>query len=79
MGNTKINLLSEEIKKAFSNPMKKENHETWIMTLLKEYYDPLYEKDLRLNKEKIIFRGNQKEIIDFIQNKNKKINDLISD
>lgn len=66
LGNTKTETLSEEIKRAFSRPLEARYHENWIMTLLKEYYDPLYQKDLRYNQDKVIFQGKEKDVLAFL-------------
>ncbi len=41
------------------------SHKTWIEVLLKEYYDPMYNYQLKNNNEKIIFKGNHKEVLSF--------------
>jgi tRNA 2-selenouridine synthase len=66
LGKAKTEVLMEEIKIAFSQPREVKYHEKWIMTLLHEYYDPLYQKDLRYNTDKIIFKGKEKELISFL-------------
>lgn len=66
IGPTKFKALSEEIISAFQKPLTVSSHEGWISTLLKEYYDPLYQKDLRYNQDKVIFRGKEKEIVAFL-------------
>lgn len=66
IGATKFKALSEEIISAFQKPLTVSSHEGWISTLLKEYYDPLYQKDLRYNQDKVIFRGKEKEIVAFL-------------
>jgi tRNA 2-selenouridine synthase len=66
LGKSKTEALAEEIQIAFSRPLDIRHHESWIMTLLKEYYDPLYQKDLRYNQDKILFRGKEKEVLNFL-------------
>ena len=66
IGAAKLKSLSEEIIRAYQKPLTILAHEGWISTLLKEYYDPLYQKDLRFNQDKVIFRGNEKEIVAFL-------------
>lgn len=66
LGKTKHSALVEEISRAFDMGMEVRYHEAWIMTLLKEYYDPLYQKDLRYNQHKVIFQGKAKDIIEFL-------------
>lgn len=42
-------------------------HKIWVEVLLKEYYDPMYNYQLKNNKEKIIFKGNHKEVLSFFR------------
>lgn len=69
LGGPKFKILTEEITKAFESPMELIYHEAWITILLKEYYDPLYQKGIRFNQDKIIFKGNEKEVLDFWSNR----------
>ncbi len=39
------------------------NHKHWIALLLKEYYDPMYDYQLQKKENKIIFKGNSKEVL----------------
>lgn len=66
LGAKKASALAEEITLAFSHPPELSRHQGWIKTLMLEYYDPLYQKDLRFNQEKVIFRGNAQEILAFL-------------
>ena len=58
------------IKKAIKSAPKPENHAEWISALLKSYYDPFYEKDLKRQSGQIIFEGTSEEILEFIKSKN---------
>lgn len=66
-GNAKTDALALEIQRAFDSGMEIKYHEGWISTLLAEYYDPLYQKDLRYNQDKVIFRGNEKDVLAFLE------------
>lgn len=66
LGGVKFKFLSDEISKAFESPMELAFHEAWISILLKEYYDPLYQKGIRYNQEKILFQGNQAEVLSYL-------------
>lgn len=66
-GNAKTDALALEIQRAFDSGMDVKYHEGWISTLLAEYYDPLYQKDLRYNQDKVIFRGNEKDVLAFLE------------
>lgn len=66
-GNAKTDALAVEIKRAFETGMEVKYHEEWISTLLTDYYDPLYQKDLRYNQDKVIFRGKEKDVLAFLE------------
>jgi tRNA 2-selenouridine synthase len=65
-GTAKTTALTLEIQSAFDKGMEVSHHVGWISTLLNDYYDPLYQKDLRYNQEKVIFRGKEKDVLAFI-------------
>lgn len=67
LGLQKCEELAQEIRKAFLYPIEIRHHETWIMTLLRDYYDPLYQKDIQYNQDKILFRGNESEVMAFLK------------
>ncbi len=41
-------------------------HRQWIETLLKAYYDPMYDYQLRQKKDQIVFSGNAGEVREFL-------------
>ncbi len=45
-----------------------EGHKEWIKILLSEYYDPMYEYQIKKSPLAIIFEGNAKEILEFLKN-----------
>ncbi|WP_299599130.1 tRNA 2-selenouridine(34) synthase MnmH [uncultured Microbulbifer sp.] len=44
-------------------------HREWISALLSEYYDPMYDYQLKQNSGRILFRGNQRDVVDFLSTK----------
>ncbi|WP_457603115.1 tRNA 2-selenouridine(34) synthase MnmH [Nitratifractor sp.] len=44
-----------------------ERHKVWIRALLEEYYDPMYDYQIEKKKDRIIFRGNAEEILEFLK------------
>lgn len=44
-------------------------HKMWIKRLLNEYYDPMYDYQIKKSPIPILFRGNEKEVLSFIQAK----------
>lgn len=69
LGGPKFTAMTEEMVAAYEKPMTISNHEGWISALLKDYYDPLYQKDIRFNQEKIIFKGSAGEVEEFLLNR----------
>lgn len=62
-----LSLLNTAIEKQISG--NKEVHKEWIKVLLTEYYDPMYDYQLRKNNERIEFKGNQSEVFDYLSEK----------
>jgi len=44
-------------------------HKLWIERLLRDYYDPMYSYQIEQKKDRIIFSGTQKEILDYLNEK----------
>ncbi|MDF2700534.1 MAG: selU [Haloplasmataceae bacterium] len=42
-------------------------HKNWIEIILKEYYDPMYNYQMTKSTNKILFKGNTEEVIDFLR------------
>lgn len=45
-----------------------DEHQTWIKTLLVEYYDPMYDYQMQKRQHKVEFSGSIQEIVDYLQN-----------
>ena len=43
------------------------SHKEWIKALFTEYYDPMYDWQIDKKRDRVIFQGNQEEILDFIK------------
>ncbi|MDP1557302.1 MAG: tRNA 2-selenouridine(34) synthase MnmH [Nitrosomonas sp.] len=57
-------LLTDALK-THLNTGRIQGHEAWIMRLLTDYYDPMYEYQISKKKDLIIFRGNNSEALDW--------------
>jgi len=44
-----------------------ESHIAWVSSLLLDYYDPMYSYQLEKKKDRIVFTGNQQEVLDYYQ------------
>lgn len=42
-------------------------HRAWIIPLLAEYYDPMYARQLERKAARIVFRGDQAEVLDYLR------------
>ena len=47
-------------------------HRIWIEALLREYYDPMYEYQIEQSKERIVFRGDEAEILAYLKQRMEK-------
>ena len=45
----------------------REGHKIWIRSLLLDYYDPMYDYQLEKKTGRIVFRGEQADVLDFLQ------------
>ncbi len=41
-------------------------HKEWIEKLLIEYYDPMYDYQIKSKEQRVLFRGNKDEVLEFI-------------
>ncbi|HEY8587367.1 MAG TPA: tRNA 2-selenouridine(34) synthase MnmH, partial [Rhodanobacter sp.] len=44
-----------------------DRHRDWIRMLLNDYYDPMYDYQLEQKAGRIIFRGNQREVVEYLR------------
>lgn len=44
-----------------------EKHRAWIETLLVEYYDPMYDYQMKKRQHKVAFSGSMQEVIDYLR------------
>jgi len=59
----------KKIIEIFNNAKDNINlHKEWIELLLVQYYDPMYNYQLRNKESSILFKGNQKELLEFLKN-----------
>jgi tRNA 2-selenouridine synthase len=46
-----------------------EGHKEWIESLLREYYDPMYDYQIQKRVEQVEFRGSSEEIVEYLSRK----------
>ncbi len=70
LGSERYGQLKEIQSKALIQQQsgERQHHLDWLKPLLSEYYDPMYQYQLGQKADRIIFRGNNAECLDFLQN-----------
>ena len=66
LGGTNLASLRVLMEEAF---LEKREHNDWIEHLLSNYYDPMYEYQLKRKSERIVFRGDSVAVKDFLDSK----------
>ena len=70
LGNQNYEAIKQKMHQASNyeiNDTFKEIHREWIQILIQNYYDPMYEYQLRKKEDRIIFEGTRKEFSEWIQ------------
>ena len=49
------------------NLAQSEHHRQWIMRLLTDYYDPMYDYQLNKKAERIVYRGEHDSLLAFLE------------
>lgn len=44
-----------------------EQHKDWIKVLLVDYYDPMYDFQLSKKKDRVVFKGQQEDVLNYLQ------------
>ena len=67
LGGVDFEKMKALMEDAFSRELEFSSHEEWITFLLVRYYDPIYNRALSKQKDKIIFQGSQSDVRDFLK------------
>ena len=70
LGGDRYRLLRGELLDALAAQFDQADgsgHRLWIERLLSDYYDPLYQRSLQANSERIVFRGDADACFDYLQ------------
>ena len=65
-------LRHKELKVLLSNAIQQqtsgniESHKEWIKVLLVDYYDPMYDYQLSKKQERVVFKGKQNDVYDYL-------------
>lgn len=52
---------------AISTGFRSGDHQSWIRLLLNEYYDPMYDYQLARKQQRVVFRGNAKQVLRWLR------------
>jgi tRNA 2-selenouridine synthase len=68
LGGARYQELSEVLEKALLTHSQgdPEQHKQWITVLLRDYYDPMYDYQLKSKQRHVVFRGNFNEVLEFM-------------
>jgi tRNA 2-selenouridine synthase len=68
LGNPRFEQLSKVLEQALAahNSGDPETHKEWIEILLRDYYDPMYDYQLKSKQREIIYRGDFKDVREFL-------------
>jgi tRNA 2-selenouridine synthase len=69
LGGLAAEQISRQIQDSFKGQNDFDAHSGWIQTLLKNYYDPMYEHALHQQERPMLFRGDHNECLNYIQTK----------
>lgn len=67
LGGNDYRLIHKKMKNAFNSALL-ESHKDWIHHILKIYYDPMYNYQIKQKKQRCIIEGNKQVICDFLKN-----------
>jgi tRNA 2-selenouridine synthase len=59
-------LLTDAIQQQKSSDVL-EHHKTWIKVLLVDYYDPMYDYQTSKKESRVVFKGQQEEVLSYLQ------------
>lgn len=67
LGGVNHQKIHREMKEAFSSGNELTHHEGWIRSLLVDYYDPSYQRDIARQGELILKRGSGEELLSYLR------------
>lgn len=68
LGGVRHHELTRQLDDAIASHLRGDTsvHRGWIASLLRDYYDPMYNYQLENRKERIIFRGSESDVVEFL-------------
>ena len=73
LGGVRYKELKEQLTDAIQQQTLKntEHFKEWIKVLLVDYYDPMYDYQLSKKQDRVVFKGNQDDVFDYLNNEHK--------
>ncbi len=73
LGLERLKIFLQQFEDAYEhqvNTGEAHKHKVWIASFLKDYYDPMYSYQIDTSERKLLYRGNRKEVTQFLNNLN---------
>ncbi|ERJ12139.1 tRNA 2-selenouridine(34) synthase MnmH [Haloplasma contractile] len=70
LGGNRYNQVMKQLKDAYNHQIKTGDqslHTFWIETILRDYYDPMYQYQIEKRTTPIIFKGDEQEVFQYLQ------------
>lgn len=70
LGGDRYKLIIDSFQRAYKEQRETSSyypHEAWVEQLLKDYYDPMYCHQLQNSTRKVLFRGNDKDVLEYLK------------
>lgn len=70
LGGDRMKIIIEELKLAYKTQIETnsiDRHRNWIELFLTNYYDPMYKHSMDKSNRNIIFKGNSREVLEYIE------------
>lgn len=68
LGGERYAVIAEQMQTALDQHLQQGNtelHRVWIEAMLSQYYDPMYDYQLSKKNQRVVFRGNQADVIEW--------------
>ena len=70
LGGERLKRVQQLLEEAYRHQLDHDDlslHKEWIELLLTEYYDPMYDYQIEKSGRAIVFRGEEKEVLEYLQ------------
>ncbi|WP_265207392.1 tRNA 2-selenouridine(34) synthase MnmH [Clostridium sporogenes] len=70
LGGDRMKVIIEELKLAYKTQIETnsiDRHRNWIELFLTNYYDPMYKHSIDKSNRNVIFKGNSREVLEYIE------------